>query len=159
MAENKVVAWFDKHGTALQGVGSILTILIAAGALIGVKVQIDAAARIQQEQSARDIYREFLNLSISKPEFTDPDYCAIKDGPQEAAYQNYVEYLLYAAEQMLAVSPEWEQALEPQLGAHSQYICSVSDWSGYPDRVEQLVSQVKAKSCTKAVTACSPTAP
>jgi hypothetical protein len=62
--------------------------------LIGIKVQIDANARQQQEQSARDIYREFLNLSISKPEFADPDYCAIKGRSNAGAYENYVEYML-----------------------------------------------------------------
>lgn len=156
MAQNKLIAWFDTHGNALQGIGSMVTVMLAAGALIGVKVQIDAAARIQQEQSARDIYREFLNLSISKPEFADPDYCAIKGGPQDAAYQNYVEYLLYTSEQMLDVLPEWEPALLGQLDVHNQFICGTSEWSGYSAPVQRLIKDVQAKSCTKAVAVCAP---
>jgi hypothetical protein len=153
MAKSSLIGWFDKHGTAVQGIAAIMT-LIAFSALIGVKVQIDAAARAQQEQSARDIYREYLNLSISKPEFSEPDYCAIKGGPQEAAYKNYVDYLLYTSEQMLSVSPEWEGTLSDHLEAHEQYLCGVSDWSSYPENVEALVTKVKRKMCTTAVTRC-----
>lgn len=154
MAKGSLIGWFDRHGNAVQGIAAMATVLIALSALIGVKVQIDAAAKTQQEQSARDIYREFLSLSISKPEFSEPDYCAIKGGPQEAAYKNYLDYLLYTSEQMLSVSPEWEGALSEHLAAHDQYLCGVSDWSGYPENVVALVTRVKNKVCAKAVTAC-----
>jgi hypothetical protein len=156
MAKASLVDWFDKHGNAVQGIAAIATALIALSALIGVKVQIDAAAKTQQEQSARDIYREFLNLSITKPEFSEPDYCAIKGSPQEAAYKNYVDYLLYTSEQMLSVSPDWERTLSEHLEAHEQYLCSVSSWSGYPENVEAMVTKVKGKMCAKAVTTCEP---
>lgn len=154
MAKTTFIGWFDKHGNAVQGMATMATALVALAALIGVKLQIDAAARTQQEQSARDIYREFWNLSISKPEFADPDYCAIKAGPQEAAYKNYLEYLLYTSEQMLSVSPEWESALANHLEAHDQYLCGVSDWSGYPEPVEGLVARVRGKVCTAALPGC-----
>jgi hypothetical protein len=147
MAKPSLLSWFDKHGAAIQGIGTIMTGLIALAALIGVKMQIDAAARTQQEQSARDIYREFLNLSISKPEFSEPDYCAIVKGPQASAYKNYVDYLLYTSEQMLSVSPEWSPALTEHLAAHEDYLCSVSDWSGYPDNVRAMVESFRAKAC------------
>ena len=147
MAKSSILTWFDKHGSAIQGIGAIVTALIATAALVGVKLQIDAGARAQQEQSARDIYREFLSLSISRPEFAEPDYCAIKNGLQAPAYQNYVDYLLYTSEQMLSVSPDWEPALAEHLAAHKQYVCSVADWSGYPDSVAAMVGRFKAKAC------------
>lgn len=154
MARSSLIGWFDKHASAVQGIAAILTALIALSALVGVKLQIDAAAKTQQEQSARDIYREFLNLSISKPGFSEPDYCEIKGSPQEGAYRNYVDYLLYTSEQILSVAPEWEGALSEHLGAHEQYLCSVSDWSSYPENVEAMVTKVKGKACTKALTRC-----
>ncbi len=154
MAKFSLMGWFDRHANAVQGIAAMATALIALSALIGVKVQIDAAARTQQEQSARDIYREFLSLSISKPEFAEPDHCAIKGSPQEAAYRNYVDYLLYTSEQMLAVSPDWESALAEHLEAHEQYLCGVSDWSSYTDSVEAMVTKVKTRICAKAVTHC-----
>lgn len=154
MAKSSLIGWFDKHANAVQGIAAMATALIALSALIGVKFQIDAAARTQQQQSARDIYREFLNLSISKPKFAEPDYCAIKGSPQEGAYKNYIDYLLYTSEQILLVSPDWEGALSEHLGAHDQYLCSVSDWSSYPENVEAMVTKVKTKVCTKALTSC-----
>lgn len=147
MANGSILTWFDKHGSAIQGIGAIVTALIALAALVGVKLQIDAAARAQQEQSARDIYREFLSLSISKPEFSEPDYCTIKGGEQASAYHNYVDYLLYTSEQMLTVSPDWEPALAEHLAAHKQYVCGVADWSGYPGTVAAMVGRFKAKAC------------
>lgn len=147
MAKRSMLEWFDKHVAVIQGIGAIVTMLIALAALIGVKIQIDAAARTQQEQSARDIYREFLNLSISKPEFAEPDYCVIKDSPQASAYRNYVDYLLYTSEQILAVSSDWEPALSEHLGAHEQYVCGITDWSGYPENVGAMISRFRAKAC------------
>jgi hypothetical protein len=154
MAKGSLIGWFDKHGNAVQGIAAIATALIAFSALIGVKVQIDAAAKTQQEQSARDIYREFLNLSISKPEFSEPNYCEIKGGSQEAAYKNYVDYLLYTSEQMLSVSPEWEGTLSEHLSAHEQYLCGVTDWSDYPENVAAMVKGVKSKVCAKTLAEC-----
>jgi hypothetical protein len=154
MARTSLIGWFDKHGRVIQGIASIITALVALAALIGVKVQIDAAARTQQEQSARDIYREFLNLSISKPEFGEPDFCAIKGTAQEAAYRSYVDYLLYTSEQMLAVSPEWEGALAQHLEAHQQYLCGVPDWEDYPASVQGLVARVNQETCDRAAAPC-----
>lgn len=154
MAKFSVIGWFDKHGNAAQGIAAIATAFIALSALIGVKLQIDAAARTQQEQSARDIYREFLNLSINKPEFAEPDYCTIKGTPQEPAYKNYVDYLLYTSEQMLSVSPEWESTLAEHLEPHEQYLCGATNWSGYPDNVSAMIIRAKGKLCTKSVTDC-----
>jgi type II secretory pathway pseudopilin PulG len=154
MAQSTLIDWFDKHGKVVQGIAAIVTALVAISALIGVKVQIDASAKSQQEQSARDIYREFLNLSISKPEFAEPDYCTIKGTPNEAAYKNYFDYLLYTSEQMLAVSPDWEGALSEHLEAHEDYLCDVRDWSNYPNDVGAMVARVKSKICSKVVTNC-----
>ena len=157
MAKGSFLGWFDRHGGAIQGIGTVATAFIAMAALVGVKMQIDAGARTQQAQSARDIYREFLNLSISKPEFADPDYCALKDSPQASAYENYVDYMLYTSEQMLSVSPEWEPALTEHLAAHEQYVCGIKDWSGYPDNVRAMVDTFRAKACKGPPTPCDGT--
>lgn len=155
MAETRLVGWFNKNGNMVQGIAAIITALIALSALVGVKVQIDASAKTQQEQSARDIYREFLNLSISKPEFADPDYCTIKGTPQETAYKNYVDYLLYTSEQMLTVSPDWEVTLSEHLEAHDQYVCEVQTWSNYPDTVGAMIAKVRTKICATTAAICN----
>ena len=80
---------------AIQSLTSIMTVILALGALVGVKIQVDAAKKMQIEQSARDIYREYLALSINQPQYAKPNYCEIIDSPNEAIYENYVEYLIY----------------------------------------------------------------
>ncbi len=138
-----------KHAGAIQALSAILTVLIALGALVGVKMQIDASARLQHEQSARDIYREYLNLSINRPEFSSPNYCTLIGTPQEAAYETYVEYLLYTAEQAITADPDWEPVFLESLKNHTEYVCNVKDWSGYSDDVRQLVSKFQAGHCGK----------
>lgn len=144
------VRLLDKHVGAIQAIAGILTVLLALGALVGVKLQIDASARIQREQSARDIYREYLNLSISRPEFSDPDYCALVGTPAEVSYESYVEYMLYTAEQAIAADPEWDTVFQSTMKAHQDYLCKASDWSGYSGEVQDMVTKFKASNCSKA---------
>lgn len=146
-----IIGWLDKHVSAIQAITAILTVSLAVLALVGVKLQIDATARLQREQSARDIYREFLNLSISKPEYTDPNYCAITGTPAEAAYESYVEYMLYTAEQSIAADPDWQSVFEPTMIAHRDYLCTISEWSGYSGEVEEMGRAFKAKQCATPV--------
>jgi hypothetical protein len=146
--------WLNRHAEALQALGALITSLAAVAALIGIKVQIDANARQQQEQSARDIYREFLNLSISKPEFADPDYCAIKGSANAGAYEDYVEYMLYTADQLLAVSEGWEPTMEEHFGAHRDYLCEQQGWSDDSEKIQAMVSRFKAKQCRTEVPRC-----
>lgn len=139
--------WLERHAKAMQSVGVIVTILAAVGALVGVKFQIDASARQQREQSARDIYREFLNLSISKPEFANPDYCAIRGTANEAAYEIYVEYLLYTSEQILQTLPDWQETMEQRLLPHRELLCSQGDWTGDAPEVQQLIGDFRLRQC------------
>jgi hypothetical protein len=125
----------------------MLTVLLAVAALVGVKVQIDAADKLQRAQSARDIYREYLNLAINKPEFSQPDYCKITGTQQEAAYSHFVEYILYTAEQTIAIDEGWADTFSVTLADHKQYICMIDETSGYAEPVATLISAFQAKSC------------
>jgi hypothetical protein len=147
--------WLEAHAKALQALGALVTMLAAVAALIGVKVQIDASARQAREQSARDIYREFLNLSIARPELADPDYCALQGSAQEGAYENYLEYALYTAEQLHDVSPEWDATMLDHLAPHRTALCSGGDWGDDTPGVRALVAQFKARECKAVVEACA----
>ncbi len=147
------IAWLERHVVAVQALATIATMLIAIAALVGVKAQIDAAARQQREQSAREIYREFLNLSVARPEFARPDYCAIAGSPQEPAYEAYVDYLLYTAEQAIAADPAWDTTFARSLAAHRAYICAVNDWSDYGADVRRMIDRAGGSRCA-AVPAC-----
>lgn len=139
--------WLELNSKALQGLGAIVMAVAAVAALVGVKVQIDSNARQQREQSARDIYREFLNLSISKPELASPDYCAIKGSANAGAYENYVEYMLYTTDQLLAVSPEWELTMTEHFAGHRDYLCAQQDWSDDSEEVRAIVARFHARQC------------
>jgi hypothetical protein len=139
--------FLNRNAGGIQALAALLTVLLALGALIGVKMQIDAADRIQRAQSARDIYREYLSMAINKPEFAQPDYCAISKTPQAPAYEHFVEYMLYTAEQSISVDPDWADTFEAVFKVHAQYLCTLNDTSGYNDAVGRLIETFKVQEC------------
>lgn len=141
--------FLNRNAGAIQAISAILTVLLALGALIGVKVQIDAADRIQRAQSARDIYREFLNLSVANPKFSDPQYCAIRKSGDYGAYESYVNYLLYTSEQLLSVDDEWRDVLKADLAPHNLAICDMeeAEVNGHTDEVQSLLKELRSQSC------------
>lgn len=139
--------WLERNAKLIQLFTAVASALLALVALYGIKVQIDASSRLQAQQSARDIYREFLNLSISKPEFSEPNTQALKASPQWPAYQNYVDYMLYTAEQVLNVTPDWQPVMEEHMAAHHEYLCAMTDLSGYAPQVAKMVGDFQEKEC------------
>jgi hypothetical protein len=58
------MSWLNCNSNALQTIAAIIAALVAIVALIGIKFQVDASYRVQ---SANEIYRELLNISVAKP--------------------------------------------------------------------------------------------
>lgn len=141
------MSWLRKNAPSIEALAALITALVAVAALIGVKLQLDAQERLQQAQSARDIYREFLALSIQHPQFAEPDTCALPDD-QRPAYEAYAEYMFYTAEQVLGQTPDWAGVFEDTFSTHTQYICTRIDWSGYTDEVAALIRKVQVTQCT-----------
>ncbi len=144
-----ILSFLNRNSGAIQALAAMLTVILAAGALIGVKLQIDAADRIQRTQSARDIYREFLNLSVANPKFSQPDHCAISTSGDLGAYESYVGYLLYSAEQLLDVDADWHDVLRADLSVHAAAICELEDGEmrSHTQAVEALIKEVRDASC------------
>jgi hypothetical protein len=151
-----MMTWLEKHVKAIQAASAIAAALIALAALVAVKVQIDASALQQREQSARDIYREFLTLSIAQPKFAKPDVCALAGTPDEAGYDHYLTYLLYASDQVLSVRPDWEPVLTGHLIPHRETLCEARSWSDEAPQVQKLIARFKAEQCQGFVSLCSP---
>ena len=141
--------FFNRNGAGIQAIAGVLTVVLALAALLGVKWQIDSADAIQRAQSARDIYREFLNLSVTNPSFAQPDYCAIAASDKLGAYESYVGYLLYAAEQNLAVSEDWRSVMLSEMTTHAAAICDIgkADFQLYTDNVGALIQEFQANRC------------
>jgi hypothetical protein len=148
-----MLRWLEKHSSAVQACAALLTTMLAIFALIGVKLQIDASYDSQREQSARDIYREFLNVSIANPDFSQPDYCTLSKNSKRIAYESYVDYLFYAAEQSLAMDPDLKPVFASHLIPHAGYLCSAEAPNDYEGLTKTLLDEFKAAHCA-AATSC-----
>lgn len=138
--------WFHRHSAALQGVAAGVTALAALAALVIVPWQIAANDRSQRENSAREIYREFLNITIQRPDLASRDACAPATPAETAAYEGYVEYLLYTAEQVLTLGPDdWGPTISARLAPHAPVLCGFepADFEALTDPVAALVHEVR----------------
>ncbi|MBD3663513.1 hypothetical protein [Sulfitobacter aestuariivivens] len=140
--------WLNRHATALQALAAVITTLVAVAALVAIPMQINASARLQNEQSARDIYRAFLALSVEQPAFAEPDYCALsKTTDQHTAYRYYVEFLLYTAEQVTETSKSWEPAMQNHLKVHMPFMCNTPGWQGEEAPIAKLIGEMRTIYC------------
>lgn len=153
MRNLRIFSNISKHAEAIQAIAAILTFLVALGALIGIKFQLDGARNLAQEQSARDIYREFLSLSIAQPQYAKPEYCSIIGTNQESAYESFVDYMLYTAEQNIDADRDWEPVFTEVFANHKQYLCTVDITNNLSEETMNLVKAYKANSCAS-VRAC-----
>jgi hypothetical protein len=136
-----IQAFLTRHALVLQAGGALVTAVAAVLALIVVPWQIGAADRLQQAQSARDIYRDFLNLTVQKPEVASTDLCQVGDAAARVAYEAYVDHLLYTAEQVMDVSEDWTAPMQAQLDRHRPFLCSweASDLEAFSTPVAGLL--------------------
>jgi hypothetical protein len=131
--------WLNRYSNALQAIGTLAAAVVAIVALLGIKWQIDATYDSQREQSARDIYREFLSLSVANPDLARPDYCALRGGPRGAAYESYVDYMLYSMQQSLELEPVLGVTYADDLKLHSAYLCQEDQVAaGWPETAAML---------------------
>lgn len=117
------------------------TAFAALTALVVIPYQVAEADRIQRDQTAREIYREFLNLTVQKPELATADYCGLTDPTRIAAYSAYADYLLYTADQMVETSPAWRGTMASYLKSHMSYLCS-PEIRAANDDVEGLIADL-----------------
>lgn len=146
------MSWFSRNAESIEAGAAVITALVAVAALIGVKLQLDAADQVQQSQSARDAYRGHLSLAIAHPAYAaPPDTCAQLAAPDRAAYVAFVDHLLYSAEQMLRVEEGWEATFLDHLTPHQGFICSADGPVGDTTETIRLLSQFRAASCEASV--------
>ena len=123
-----MAGWLERHAQAIQALAALVMAAAAIAAAFFVPWQIAANERTSRDQAAREIYREFLSISIQRPELTTRNHCALTNPVERAAYESYVDYLLYTAEQVLDLNPaDWEGAIAARLRSHQGYLCSFDD--------------------------------
>lgn len=149
-----MIKLLERHSNAISAFSAIVTACVAAGALIGVKFQLDEAERLQHAQSARTAFRTHLELAVQHPDFAHPENaCSLLNSAQAPSYQAFVEHLLYSAEQMLHVADNWEDTFLGYLKPHAAYLCSKDSLSAETEYTASLHTQFRADSCD-ALPAC-----
>lgn len=144
--------WLSRNAASVEAVAAIITALVAVAALIAIPLQIRANEKVQSEQSAREIYREFVALSVQKPELADPDTCALRNDPRKlTSYGFYVEYMLYTAEQVVEIDASWAPVMAEYFEAHEDFICSKTDLSAYSSNLARLMDAFQNAGCTAPV--------
>jgi len=155
-----MLIWCKRHLQGIQTIAALVTAAAALAAVVFVPWQIAANERTSREQAAREIYREFLSISIQRPELTTRDFCALTDPVQRAAYESYVDYLLYTAEQVMDLNPsDWDGAITARLRSHQSYLCTFhqTDLDALTPAVALLVGRL-ISGCDAKVT-CEGSAP
>ncbi|MEM1234484.1 MAG: hypothetical protein AAGH70_10180 [Pseudomonadota bacterium] len=148
------MGWLTKHAQALQALGALLTAAFAIVALLGVKLQLDGSERIARESQAREIYRSFLSLSLANPELASPGTCPAFNEDDATAYDFYMEYALYTAEQVIDMDSSWTATFEEIFASHTTWLCD-GEFSGYTAEVEQLILGFQTSQCPAQPVTCS----
>ena len=118
----------------LSHLATILTALVAVGALVVAIFQIQAANRTQREATAQETYREYLKLAIEQPALADGITLKDPKPEEEAKYGWFISYFLHSAEHIYSLFPhdvEWGKALASQVCIHRTYLSAAEFQSKY----------------------------
>lgn len=146
--------FWQKYGNLAQ----IASAVVAIGALIGIYLQVQSNFKLSRENSAREIYRAYLQLAVQYPRLAYPEDAAALAAmkrEEKARYGWFVSYLLYTCEQILASfpdDPQWRRTCVEQIGYHGPYVCATvikDELDHYDAPIRMLIEQV-AKSSTAA---------
>lgn len=137
--------WVGRNADKLQALAAVLTAAAALVALIVIPLQIGSADLIQRDQTAREIYREFLSMTVQKPELASGRYCAMDEENQRIAYEAYVDYLFYTTEQMVESDPGWEVPMATYFKDHLEFICSRDDLGRFTPGVAAILATLRAQ--------------
>ncbi len=140
--------WLARNADTVEAAAAAITALTAILALAGIALQLRAADDTSRAQSAREAYANHLALAVGNPDFAaPPDACAILASPKGPAYRAYVDYLLYAAEQMISVESGWDETFALHLTAHQSLICSDPDIASDTPALHPLIAAFTATTC------------
>ncbi|MBX9827051.1 MAG: hypothetical protein K2Y27_18930 [Xanthobacteraceae bacterium] len=158
MADAVQPAFWQRYGNAAQ----IASAVLAIAALAGIYFQVQANFRVSRENSAREIYRAYLQMAVQHPQLAYPENAAVvaaMSRDERARYGWFVSYLLYTCEQILVNFPRdatWRRTCQEQVAYHTPYICSsvVKDEINHYDPamrglIEQVARSSAADECKK----------
>ncbi|MEJ6479072.1 MAG: hypothetical protein QNL92_10370 [Octadecabacter sp.] len=142
------MGWLGKHAPSIEAIAAALTAIVAVAALIGIKVQLDSADRLQLEAAARESYRGHLALAVANPAFAAPDDgCEMLVSNQAGAYAAFVDHLLYSAELTLDADSGWEAVFLDELAPHGDYLCATDAPMGDTPEIIALLTRFRTTAC------------
>lgn len=122
-----------------EDIGTLSNVVMGVAAVVALAyahLQITESRRAERRTDANELWRETLHLGFDNPTLSDPrselakfDYVNLTvDGSKELfqKYELFVDTILNASEEILAVSPtkEWKAAVRIQLRQHRAYLLS-----------------------------------
>ncbi|MBI3702214.1 MAG: hypothetical protein HY242_17460 [Afipia sp.] len=118
------VAFWQKFGTLAQMAQASVALL----GFIAVLFQINEIRSNSREAGARQVYLGYTDLAFKNPQFSAPDYDAIKKSSKNAQvqYESFVSYFLYSCEEAIAAfrdKREWQASCDHDLKAHLPFLC------------------------------------
>ena len=122
-----IVFWWQRYGTLAQMAQATVALL----GFIAILFQISELRSNNRSASARQAFLGYTDLAIKNPKFSAPDYDAIKAGghDENAQYESFVSYFLYACEEATAAfadKREWVASCNYDLKPHLPFLCEKS---------------------------------
>jgi hypothetical protein len=142
----------------VSAIAAAVSLCVALGAIWFVWQQILNS----RETTARQFFRQHLELAIQNPTFSSPDYQAIeKDGAATLAqYGFFVEHLLFTCDEILwafAGDLDWRAACVSHVTPHAAYLCghvAGTSLSTYSRDMQNLIKSVMT-AASSTVPACA----
>ena len=116
--------WWQKYGTLAQMAQAAVALL----GFVAILFQINEIRSNNSAASARQAFLGYTDLAFKNPKFAQPDYDRIKAGSrdEQAQYESFVTYLLYACEEAISAfagKREWQASCDYDLKPHLPFLC------------------------------------
>jgi|SRR5580704_8872794 hypothetical protein len=150
---------FLKIAEGLGGLATVGTLIVALCALKFAREQISEAKNSQREATAKDIYRDYLELAFNNPKFANPAEFingAGGDGwkqkgewNKDERYRWFVSFMLNSCDEIAQSKPgdeSWRKTIFLDLQYHQDYLKSpqfVEDggWNLYSPELKNIVDR------------------
>ena len=116
--------WWQKFGTLAQMAQAGVALL----GFVAILFQINEIRTNNRAASARQVFLGYTDLAFKNPKFSHADYDAIKASSrdEQAQYESFVSYFLYACEETIAAftdKREWQVSCDYDLKPHLSFLC------------------------------------
>jgi len=123
MSQPGIMFW-QKYGTLAQMAQAAVALL----GFVAILFQINEIRSNNRAASARQAFLGYTDLAFKNPKFAQPDYDRIKAGnrDEQAQYESFVTYLLYACEEAISAfagKREWQASCDYDLKPHLPFLC------------------------------------